>query len=200
MGILHQGEDDGRLGVVGVEALVFGLVVVFQQDNGVFPLDQVQILGIEVIAFALGLSQHVHGVTIGRSSLLHGIHMDGNEQVGIGFIGNDGTVFQFHKAVVAARHNHIYVLVGRLDFFAQALGNIQRDGFFIGFSVPAHASGIFSAVAGVDDHGLQTQTSHHLPDGLCRHGHGDCKKGDGKPYERKAETPYHINAVLKIVE
>ncbi len=41
MGILHEAEDDGRLRVVGVEALIGGLVIVFQQNNGVLSLDQV---------------------------------------------------------------------------------------------------------------------------------------------------------------
>ena len=51
MGILHEAENNGRLGIIGIEALIGGFVIVFQHNDGILALDQIQILGIKVVSF-----------------------------------------------------------------------------------------------------------------------------------------------------
>ena len=196
VGVLHEAEDDGRLRVVGVEALVFGLVIVFQHDNGILSFDQVQILGIKVIAFALGLPQAVDGIAVGGGSLFYGINVDGNEQVGVRFIGKYRPVFQFYKDIFRTGHAYFYVRIGDRNFLGQALADVQRDVFLVGFAVPAYATGVLAAVSRVYHHGFQANIGSFL---LGRH--GDCKHKCGQKsgyiatYER-----HHAIWVLKIVE
>ena len=101
--------------------------------------------------------------------------MNGNEEVGAGLVGRYGALFQFHEAVVGAGHHHVHILIGRFDLLRQPAGNIQRDGFLVGFPVPAHAAGVLTAMTGVDDHGFEPET--RLFSLLRKRRHGDCKKG-----------------------
>ena len=111
VGVLHEGEDDGRRRVIWVEALICGLVVLLKLDYGVFPLYKVQVLGIEVITLPLGLAQAVDGVAVGGGGAVYGVHMHGNKEVCARLVCKHCAVFQLNKAVVGAGHLHLNIRI-----------------------------------------------------------------------------------------
>ena len=195
MGILHKAEDDGGLRVVGVEALIRGLVIVFQKDYGVFSLNKVQVLGIKVISFPGRLTQAVDGIAVGGGAFLYGIHVDGDEQIGIGLVGDDGPVLQLYEDIFRAGHLHLDVRVCGFNLFGEPLADIQGDVFFVRFFIPADTSGIFSAVSRVYYHGGQSHLGR-----LVLGRHRDCKQKGGAKGQEQGEERLHGKAVLKILE
>ena len=113
------------------------------------------------------------GIAVGGGAFIHGVHVDGDEQVGIGLVGCDGAVLQFHKGIVLPRHDHFHIRESGLDLLSQAQAHVQDDVLFVGFLVPAHATRVLAAVSRVYDHGPEFYSST-FPAVLC--GHGDCKE------------------------
>ena len=140
MGVLQQGEDDVGLGVVGVESLVVGGVVILQDDYAVLCLADFKVLAVLVLA-------HDEGLVAACGSVSGRVDMDGDEEVGVVLVGYVGPAVQLYETVIAAGVDDIYRRIIALYQVPEASGDGEGDVFFIYF--PVDGSGVMAAVTGV---------------------------------------------------
>ena len=155
--VLHQAEEDVGLRVRRVETLVARLVVILEQDHGVLPLAQFQVLAEQVVPLAAGLSQAVDGIAAGRRALRLRVHVYGDEKVRADVVGDVRPAAQGHERVVGAREDDLDAGKGLVDLLREALGDVQGDVLLVGLLVQTDTSGVMAAMAGVDDDGGKLQ-------------------------------------------
>ena len=192
VGVLHQAEQNIGLRVRRVEALVTGLVIVFKQDYGVLPLDQVQVLAEQVVPLPAGLPQAVDGVAVGGGSLGLCVDVDGDEQVRTDVVGDVGPSAQGDEPVVGTREDGFHAGKRRLDLPGQSPGDVQGDALLLRLSVRADAAGVVAAVARVDDDGGKFRPV--LSGRAVRH--DDCGQEDGPKEQNGAYRALHGHLVL----
>ena len=148
IGVLHELEEDVRLRIRGVEALIVGFVVVFQEDNRVLPAHHVHVVCEKVAVFIGRLAQNMHGIAVWRGALV-GVDVNGHKEVGSGPVGYGRTFTEFHEHVGAASLHYLYRRQFGSDKRREAVCYIEREGFFVCFGVFAHRTCIFSTVTGI---------------------------------------------------
>ena len=172
VGVLHQVHEDIGLGIVRVETAVGGRVVIFQEDDGVLPPDDLHVVGVQVAVLVGGLAEHVDGEAVG-AGLADRVDVHRDEKVGLGLVGDVGTVVERDVTVVGPREDHLDVRVAGADFVGQGPGDVEDEGLLVGFLVPADCAGVLAAVPGVDHDRRETQ---FVPGGK-RHAH-ECGEED----------------------
>jgi hypothetical protein len=75
--------------------------------------------------------------------------VDGDEQVGLGVVGNLGASVQCNECIFLTGVDYIHILAIFLDQITQFQGYIQVDVFLFAFL--ADGTGIFASVSGVND-------------------------------------------------
>ena len=144
MGVLHQVEDDIGLRIVGVEALVGGGIVVFQQDHGILALADLHVGGALV-------GTHHEGLRAGGGGAFGGIHVDRNKEVGLVAVGDVAALGQLHEAVGLPGIDDLHVGILLLDAGAEFEGDVEVDLLFAQLAALGDRARIVPAVAGVDD-------------------------------------------------
>jgi len=96
-----------------------------------------------------------------RAGVGAGVCVDGDEEVGLGLVGDRGACLKRDEGVVAARVDD----VGAEALFEQAAeteGNVEDDVFFFD-AAGAEGAGVMSAMAGVDDDAvdLEAEGTNH---------------------------------------
>ena len=98
--ILDELEEDTALGRVGVETSIVLLVVFLVEDDGVLALGDLEVLDVALVRTAgTPLAQRIGLIATGDIALGQRVDMDGNEKVGLGLVGNLGTLPQLEEAV-----------------------------------------------------------------------------------------------------
>jgi hypothetical protein len=65
-----------------------------------------------------------HGGVVG-----HGVEVDADEEIRVGFVGKLGTVGQRDEAVLGAGHEHAPAFAGKQAF--EAPGDVEREDLFL---------------------------------------------------------------------
>ena len=142
--VLSKGQGDVGVRVVGVKSVVVGFVSLFLEHGCVFPHGHAETF----VAFV-----HPHDVGAGSACPggLEGIAMDGQKQIGLGFIGHFHPVPESGEAVVFAGVDDIDFGQIVLDVRSELQGNIQGDVFLCGrVSTCAEVARVFPAVACIE--------------------------------------------------
>ena len=155
VGVVHQMQEDVGFGVVGVEALIGGGVVILEQDHLILALAHLHIICIGILALVRG-AQQVHGVAVYRSGAVGSVYVDRDEDIRVIFCGELGPVYQRYISVVAAGQQHFHIRAGLLYILFQAFRDVQDESFFLALAVLADGSRILAAVPGVDHYGMQS--------------------------------------------
>ena len=162
--VLHQLEEDVTLGRVGVEALVVLLVVFLVEDDGVLALGHLQVLDVaSTVAVATTAAQRVGLVAAGNLLTRQGIDMDGDEKVGLGFVGHLGTLPQFQEPVGGTCIDHPHVRTALFHKPSEGEGMLQRQVLLLRHR--AYATRVIASMSGVNDQrkGLGGTHRHHQP-------------------------------------
>ena len=164
MGVLHQVEDDIGLRIVGVEALVGGGIVIFQQDHGILALTDLHIGGALV-------GTHHEGLRAGGGGAFGGIHVDRYEEVGLVAVGDVAALGQLHEAVGLPGIDDLHVGILLLDTGSELEGDVEIDLLFAQLAALGNRARIVPAVAGVDDDRTQADAAFGARDcGGCEGG------------------------------
>ena len=118
--------------------------------------------------------------------------MDGDEQVRAQVVGDVRPAAQGDELVTGAREDGFHTGKGLPYLPGKALGDVQRDGLFLGFLVRTDAARVMTAVAGVDDDGGKFQAV--LPGRPLRH-NACCKEG-GQNGQDGTYAAFHGRVVL----
>ena len=90
---MYQLEEDVALGRIGVETLVVLLVVLLVEDDGILALGHLQVLNIALfVAVTTAAAQCVGLVAAGNVSSRQRVDVYGDEEVGLGLVGNLGAL------------------------------------------------------------------------------------------------------------
>ena len=141
--VLHQLEDDVAFAGVRVEAFVLLLVALLERDDGVLALGDGKVVGGSVHTKRVSLSALRSHLGSG------GIRVDADEEVGLGAIGDVGTLVQLDEHIRLARIDHLDVLEVLLHELAESKGHGQIDILFL--RRLRLSAGVFPAVTGIDD-------------------------------------------------
>ena len=167
---LHVLEDDIALGRRRVETLITLLVVFFQKDYAVLAFGGVEVgLGTSLLR---AKDKYLGALCLASFG---GVAMDGDEEVGFGFVGDAGTFLKFNEDIRPARVLYGYFGMGFMNEFTCAKGNLEGDVLFVDLTVGTLGTGVLSTMPGINN-----------DNELLRCRQADCHKKDSQQTAKTA--------------
>ena len=178
--ILHQLEHDIGVNRVGVKALIGCLVIRLELHDRILPHGHVK-----VRFHSVGTKDE--SLYTARFFFLRRVGMDGDEEVGIRFIGNVRTLLERDKDIGRAGIYDIDVGILLIDLFSHRQYQLEVEVFLLReFS---HRARVFSAVPGVEDECI----------GLLRHKGERQESCQQYMYNFSHSKPNYIKSAAKVL-
>ena len=173
--VLKELEHDIALRRTRVESLVVLLVVFLNQNNRVFSLCHIKIVGSPV---------HTEGICLQSRSLCslgQGVGVDGYKEVGLVAVGNVGTLVERDENVGFA--SVYYLDAGTIAFHetSEGEGHVEIDILLLGKG--AKSTGVMTSMSGVDDERKPL---------IGGHGHGEREYQHYRSYNPSFHIHYYI--------
>ena len=144
--VLAQREGDVRVRVVGVKAVVVPFVAFLAEHGGILAHGHAQAL------FRFMHAHHIRPSPPGPR-VVEGVAMNGDEEVGLGVVGDAHPVTKSRKAVVLAGVNHLDLGEVFFDVLADSERDVERDVLFRRAVAPRpEVARVLAAVSSIQNH------------------------------------------------